>query len=184
MAVFSVPKRDDVSPENKSLFDDLGQKFGSVPNLYATLALSDTALDSYLALQGAKSTITGRAREVVNLVVSEINGSEYCLAAHTLLGGLVGFTPAQIQEIRAGRATFNAKLDTLAQLTSSIVQNRGHADKARVDAFLSKGWTVENLVDVIVTIGDKTITNFMHATTQIPVDFPRAPALRKPIIAE
>jgi hypothetical protein len=33
------------------------------------------------------------------------------------------------------------------------------------------------LVDILMVIGDKIISNFFHGTTQIPVDFPAAPAL-------
>ena len=148
-----------------------------VPNLYATLAHSETALGNYLAFQNAKSSINGKAREVVNLVVSQVNSCEYCLAAHTVIGGMVGFTPEQIIEIRRGRAPFDAKLDALARLVRNIATERGHADPALVDAFLAAGWTQGNLVDVIVVIGDKTVTNYLHGATKVPVDFPAAPAL-------
>lgn len=172
-----VPTRDQVSPANQALFDQLKKGLGMVPNLYATLALSEHALATYLALQGARSSITGKAREVVNLVVSQVNGCAYCLAAHTVIGGMVGFTPEQILEIRRGRASWDPKLDALARLVRGIALERGHADPAQVDAFLAAGWSQENLVDTIVTIGDKTVTNYLHATTQVPVDFPPAPAL-------
>lgn len=148
-----------------------------VPNLYATLAYSENALGSYLTLQNAKSSINGKAREVVNLVVSQVNSCEYCLAAHTVIGGMVGFTAAQLLEIRGGSATFDTKLDALAKLTKNIAVNRGHADAAVVDAFFAAGWTNENLVDTIVTIGDKTVTNYLHGVTKVPVDFPAAPKL-------
>lgn len=174
---FPVPTRDDVSPANQAMFDALKGQLGMVPNLYATLAHSQNALGSYLALQSAKSSITGKAREVVNLVVSQVNSCTYCLSAHTVIGGMVGFTAAQIMEIRGGSAAFDAKLDALAKLTKNIAVNRGHADQALVDAFFAAGWTKENLVDTIVTIGDKTVTNYLHGTTKVPVDFPVAPDL-------
>ena len=148
-----------------------------MPNLYATLAHSAHALASYLAMQNAKSSIVGKAREVVNLVVSQVNGCEYCLAAHTAIGKMVGFTDAQIIEIRRGGASFDAKLDALARLVKNIASERGHADPARVQAFFDAGWTRENLVDAIVVIGDKTVTNYLHGTTRVPVDFPPASAL-------
>jgi AhpD family alkylhydroperoxidase len=177
MHTIQVPTRDQVSPANQALFDQLRKGLGKVPNLYATLALSEHALASYLALQNARSSITGQAREVVNLVVSQVNQCAYCLAAHTVIGGLAGFTPEQIIEIRRGRATWDPSLDALAGLVRSIASERGRPDPARLDAFFAAGWTPANLVDVIVTIGDKTITNYLHATTQVPVDFPAAPAL-------
>ena len=177
MNPITVPTRDQVSPANQRLFDQLTKGLGFVPNLYATLAYSEHALGSYLAFQNANSSITGKAREVVNLVVSQVNECAYCLAAHTAIGGMVGFTPEQILEIRAGRAAFDAKLDALAKLTRSIALNRGRAEPALVESFFDAGWTTANLVDAIVVIGDKTVTNYLHATTQVPVDFPAAPPL-------
>lgn len=177
MTIINVPTREEVSPSNQALFDNLQKGLGMVPNLYATMAHSETALGSYLALQNAKSSLVGKAREVVNLVVSEVNGCEYCLAAHTMIGKMVGFNEAQILEIRGGTAGFDPKLDALARLTKSIAVNRGHVDSPLVAAFFAAGWTKGNLVDAIVTIGDKTVTNYLHATTKVPVDFPAAPKL-------
>jgi uncharacterized peroxidase-related enzyme len=177
MTTINVPTRDDVSPANQAIFDKLKSSLGTVPNLYATLAHSEHALGNYLAFQNAKSSITGKAREIVNLVVSQVNGCEYCLAAHTVIGKMSGFSDEQILEIRAGNASFDAKFDALARLVKNIAVNRGHADQALVDAFLAAGWTKANLVDVIVVIGDKTVTNYLHATTRVPVDFPAAPQL-------
>jgi AhpD family alkylhydroperoxidase len=177
MTAFQIPTRDSVSAANQALFDNLKKGLGMVPNLYATLAHSEQALGTYLALQNAKSSINGKAREVVNLVVSQVNGCNYCLAAHTVIGGMVGFKPEQILELRRGSASFDAKLDALAKLVKNIASERGHADPALVQAFIDAGWTQENLVDAIVVIGDKTVTNYLHGTTQVPIDFPPAPAL-------
>lgn len=172
-----VPTREQVSPANQALFDQLQQQLGFVPNLYATFALSEQALASYLAFQNARSSIRGKAREVINLVVSQVNECAYCLAAHTALGAMVGFSPEQILDIRRGTAPFDPKLDALARLVKQVALDRGHADAALLDAFFAAGWTQENLVDMLVVIGDKVVSNYLHSTTQIPVDFPAAPAL-------
>jgi AhpD family alkylhydroperoxidase len=177
MSTINVPTREEVSTNNQAIFDNLKKGLEMVPNLYATFAHSDTALATYLALQNAKSSISGKAREVVNLVVSQVNECEYCLAAHTMLGKMNGFSEEQILEIRRGQASFDVKLDALARLTKGIAQNRGHVDPVLVEAFFAAGWTKENLVDAIVVIGDKTVSNYLHSTTRIPVDFPAAPKL-------
>jgi len=177
MSTINVPTREEVSASNQAIFDELKKNLGLVPNLYATFALSETALATYLALQNAKSTVSGKAREVVNLVVSQVNQCEYCLAAHTMLGKMNGFSAEQIIEIRRGHASFDAKLDALARLTKGIAENRGHVDQTLVQAFFAAGWTKENLVDAIVAIGDKVVSNYLHSTTKIPVDFPAAPKL-------
>jgi AhpD family alkylhydroperoxidase len=177
MTTINVPTRDEVSPANQAIFDKLKSSLGTVPNLYATMAHSEHALGNYLAFQNAKSSISGKAREIVNLVVSQVNSCEYCLAAHTMIGKMNGFTDEQILEIRGGKASFDAKFDALARLVKNIAVNRGHTDQALVDAFFAAGWTKANLVDTIVVIGDKTVTNYLHATTRVPVDLPAAPQL-------
>lgn len=177
MKTITVPTYEQVSSANQAIFDNLKKGLGFVPNLYATFAHSETALATYLALQNAKSSLSPKAREVINLVVSQVNTCAYCLAAHTALGKMVGFTPEQITDIRRGGASFDARLDALAKLARNITLERGHADPALVQAFFAAGWTEANLVDAIVVIGDKITSNFLHGTTQIPVDFPPAPAL-------
>lgn len=178
MKTIPVPAYAQVSPANQALFDSLKKGLGMVPNLYATFAHSEHALGNYLALQSGKSSLSAKARELINLVVSQVNACEYCLAAHTAIGKMTGYTDAQILEIRRGRASFDARLDALARLVRNIASERGHADPALVQAFFGAGWTEGDLVDAIVVIGDKTVTNYLHGTTQVPVDFPPAPPLR------
>ena len=90
MKTITVPTYEQVSPSNQAIFDNLREGLGFVPNLYATFAHSDTALATYLALQNAKSSLSPKAREVINLVVSQVNTCAYFLAAHTALGKMVG----------------------------------------------------------------------------------------------
>ena len=182
MANIQVPTRNQVSPANQATFDKLQKGLGFVPNLYATYAYSDTALNDYLALQNRKSSLKGKEREVINLVVSQINECNYCLAAHTALGKMNGFTDEQILELRTGRAPFNEKLDALAAFVKDITLNRSHPSPGAVDRFLAAGYTEENLVDTLMVIGDKIVSNFIHGATQVPVDFPAAPALEGALV--
>ncbi len=177
MIPFKVPTRDEVSPDNQGIFDNLKKMVSFVPNLYATFAYSPTALGTYLALQNAKSSLNGKQREIVNLVVSQVNDCEYCLAAHTAVGKMVGFTDAQILEIRTGRASFDAKLDALAKFVREVAEKRGHVAPASTEAFIAAGWTEGNVVDVVMAVGDKIISNYLHGVTKIPVDFPAAQKL-------
>ena len=177
MTTFTVPTRESVSPANQVLFDNLKKGLGMVPNLYATLAHSDHALGTYLALQNAKSSLSAREREVINLVVSQVNNCHYCLAAHSVIGKMQGFSHAHIVEIRRGGASFDGKLDALARFVKSVAVNRGKADPALLERFLGVGYTQGQLVDTIVVIGDKMVTNYLHAVTQVPIDFPAAAEL-------
>lgn len=177
MSKFQVPTRDEVSENNQAIFDNLQKGLGFVPNLYAYYAKSETALADYLALQNRKSTLKAKEREVINLVVSQYNGCRYCQSAHTVLGGMNGFTPEQILEIRGGTASFDSKLDALAKFTLSAAANRGNASQATKDAFFAAGYTEVNLIDVVVVIGDKIISNYIHNLAGFAIDFPVAPEL-------
>lgn len=175
---FEVPTRDQVSENNQAIFDQLKEGLGFVPNLYATYAHSDTALGDYLTLQNRKSTLKAKEREVINLVVSQINECQYCLAAHTALGKMNGFTDEQILEIRSGEVSFDEKIDALAKFVRDITINRSKPSAEALDNFFVAGYTKANLIDVIVVIGDKIISNFIHGATQVPVDFPAVPELQ------
>lgn len=177
MSTFNVPKREEVSNNNQAIFDNLEKAVGFVPNLYATYAYSENALSNYLTLSNAKTSLSAKQKEVVNLAVSEVNNCIYCLSAHTAIGKMNGFTDEQILELRAGEASFDNKLDALARLAKNMTENRGATDAAVVENFLTSGWTKENLVDTIVLVGDKTISNYLHKTTDVPVDFPVAQPL-------
>ena len=168
---------EEAPPEVRQLFERIKSAIGFVPNLYATIAYSPTALGDYLALQNRKSSLRARERELINLVVSEVNGCDYCRAAHTAIGRLQGFTGDQILESRRGGASFDAKLDAHAQFVRDVVESRGHPQPATTDALLAAGYTRENIVDIVIVIGDKVIMNFLHGITGIPVDFPAAPPL-------
>ena len=177
MKNFAVPTRDQVSPNNQAIFDKLQKGLGFVPNLYATFAYSDTALADYLALQNRKSSLKAKEREVINLVVSQVNDCAYCQAAHTALGKMNGFSDEQILEIRSGEASFDAKLDALAKFVKATTIQRGKPDASVVNQFFEAGYTEANFIDTLIVIGDKIVSNFLHGITQIPVDFPAAPAL-------
>jgi alkylhydroperoxidase family enzyme len=65
----------------------------------------------------------------------------------------------------------------LAIFVKETTENHGRPSAASVDAFFEAGYTNESLVDTIMVIGDKIISNYFHGITQIPVDFPEAVAL-------
>lgn len=171
---FTVPTKAEVSETNQKIFDNLHKMVGFVPNLYAYYAKNETALGDYLALQNRKSTLRGKEREAINLVTSQVNGCRYCQSAHTVFGKMNGFTEEEILEIRSGAASFDKKLDALVKFTFSIVENRGRATEDSKEEFFAAGYTEANLIDVVIVVGDKTISNYMHNLTHIEIDWPLA----------
>ncbi|MDD2791676.1 MAG: carboxymuconolactone decarboxylase family protein [Sediminibacterium sp.] len=177
MKQFKVPTRENVSPANQAIFDGIKAKLGFVPNIYATYAYSENALGRYLEFANGKTVLTNKEKEAINLVVSQINSCVYCLAAHTAVAKMNGFSDEQILELRTGAASFDQKLDKLVKLAKSITNNRGQINDHEIEQFYAAGYTNESLIDTILAVGEKTITNYLHKVTNVPVDFPEAPAL-------
>jgi uncharacterized peroxidase-related enzyme len=175
--IFTVPARDEVSESNQAIFDHMQSAFGMVPNLYATFALNDTALADYLALQNRKSTLSAKEREIINLVVSQVNECKYCTAAHTAVAKMHGFTDEQVLDIRRVQIGFNEKFAALAKFVKEITINKGRPSEVAYNAFFEAGYTKGNFIDVLIIIGDKIISNYLHNITQIPVDWPEVPKI-------
>ena len=170
---FKVPTREEVSSTNQEIFDNLNKALGFVPNLYAAIAYSDHGLKRYLEFQNAKTSLSNKEKEAVNLIVSEVNGCIYCQSAHTVIGKMNGFTDAQLLDIRNGESD-NLRLNALVKLAADLTENRGNASDDTIEDFFAQGYTNENLVDLILQISDKTAMNYLHNLTKVPVDFPLA----------
>lgn len=177
MTKFAVPTREEVSENNQIIFDNLKKNLGFVPNLYAYYAKNETALGDYLALQNRKSTLKAKEREVINLITSQINDCRYCQSAHTALGKLNGFTDDQVLELRKGSASFDSKLDALVKLTEAVVEGRGKVNEEIKSNFFNAGYSEANLIDVVIVVGDKVISNYIHNLAGFEIDFPIAPEL-------
>ena len=175
--IFTVPTKAEVSESNQAIFDNLHKMVGFVPNLYAYYAKNETALGDYLALQNRKSSLRGKEREVINLVTSQVNDCRYCQSAHTVFGKMNGLTEEEVLEIRKGSASFDSKLDALVKFTFSVVENRGKATEESKEAFFAAGYNEANLIDVVIVVGDKTISNYIHNLTHLEIDWPIAEAI-------
>lgn len=175
MKTINVPNRDQVSAESQVLFDALKKRVGKVPNLYATMGYSSNALKAFLDLEEtlSKGVFTPKEREAVALIVSEINGCAYCLAGHTALALMRGFTKDETLAIRRGQ-TEDARLNAIIHLAQSIAENKGKADEELLTAFYDAGFDEGALMELTGLIAVRVYTNYVYALTKIPVDFPAA----------
>jgi alkylhydroperoxidase family enzyme len=88
-----------------------------------------------------------------------------------------GFTDDQILEIRRAQVTFDNKFDALAKFVKETAINRGRPSENTADALFEAGYTKANVIDIMMIIGDKIISNYLHNFTQIPVDWPAVPKI-------
>ena len=176
--LIQVPTRDQVDAKAQGIFDNLQKALGKVPNLYATIGYSSDALENFLNFSGkaGSTSFTKKEKEAIDLAVSQVNGCEYCLAAHTTLGKMAGFTEEETLALRAADIA-DPKLNAITQLAASISTNRGKAPAALIEAFFAQGFDQKALIDLISAVTAITFTNYVHGATQVAVDFPRAKAL-------
>ena len=177
MSTFQIPTRNQVTPANQAIFDQLEKGLGFVPNLYATFATSENALGNFLGFANGKSSLSKQEQEVINLAVSQINECSYCLAAHTAIASSTGLSNDQVLELREGYASFDGRLNALAEFAAETALRRGKPSSATIEKLLDAGFTRENVVDAVLVIGEITVTNYLHGITGVPVDFPAAPEL-------
>lgn len=179
MANFSVPTRAEVSENNQAIFDNLESKLGFVPNLYAYIAKNDAALGDYLGFSSRKSTLSGKEKEVVNLLVSQYNDCSYCLSAHTMMASMNGINKEQTIELRSGNYPLDEKLNALARFTRALLETKGKVSLSDKEDLIAAGYTEANIIDLSIAIGTKQVSNYIHNIADFAVDFPAAPALNK-----
>lgn len=149
---------------------------GSTPNLFTTAAHSPAALTALNGLFGAlsHSALGAKIGEQVAIAVAQQNGCEYCLAAHTALGGLHGVTPDELSAARFARST-DPKAAVALVLATAIVRTRGKVDDAALVAARAAGLTEGEIVEVVAHVALNVFTNYLNNLAQTEVDFPRVP---------
>ncbi|HEY1959678.1 MAG TPA: carboxymuconolactone decarboxylase family protein [Polyangiaceae bacterium] len=157
----------------KPLLDAVQKGMGVLPNMFRVAARAPAALEALVALFGAtgKGRLDARTREAVALAVSESNGCDYCLSAHTLLGKRAGLGEGALLEARLARSD-DARLAALLELTRAIVDHRGRVAASALDQARSAGVTDSEIVELVANVALTTFTNYLNEVAGTEIDFP------------
>ncbi len=169
-------KEEDATGEVKEIYASVKSTMGMIPNLFKGFANSPVTLKAYLTLDKliSESQLSEIEREIVRLVVSQYNGCDYCLAAHTMVGKMKGLNEDQIIDIRQGKSD-DLKYSALISFTLQVLETKGFVDDKDIDAFRNAGYTDENIVEVVTIIAQKTLSNYFNHINNTEIDFPKAP---------
>jgi uncharacterized peroxidase-related enzyme len=161
----------------KELLDAVKGKMGMVPNLMKTMAVAPPVLEGYLGLNGAlkKGVLTAALREQIALAVSQANGCEYCLSAHSLTGKMAGLKPDEILDARRGKA-HEPKAQAALTLAQNMVERRGNVSDEQMAAARQGGLTDAEIVEVVGNVVVMTFTNYMNNVAHTVLDFPKVSA--------
>lgn len=148
------------------------QAFGLLPNLVGLFADSPAVVAGYLSLAAAfgRSGLTPLEQEVVLIAASVENRCHYCVAAHTTVTQARRLDQAVIAAVRDGGPVGDRKLEALRSFTVAMVRDRGFASDAEVQAVLDAGYSRANVLEVVLGIGLKTVSNYVNHIAETPVD--------------
>ena len=169
----------DAPAASQPLLQVVEKQLGMVPNLFRLIANSPAALEGYLALSGAlaKDSLPAPTRERIALAVAELNGCDYCLAAHSYIGAkMAKLDPAEIAANRRGQST-DPKADAAVRFAASVVNSRGHVSDDEVKAVKLAGYSDAQVVEIVLHVAVNTLTNYTNEVAQTVVDFPAVDAL-------
>jgi AhpD family alkylhydroperoxidase len=146
--------------------------FGFIPNLQSHMAESPELLAGYSQLWDlfSKSTLTPHEQQVVYLTSNFENECHYCMAGHTTLAKMIKMDPAVIEALRAGAPLPDAKLEALHRFATLVVKNRGWVADADVDAFLAAGYTRRNVLEVVLGVATKVMSNYTNHIVHTELD--------------
>ena len=164
--------------KTKKLLDKVESNLGMTPNLIKTLANSPAALEAYLQFTDALShgVLPAKLREQIALAVSESNHCDYCLAAHSAVGKMVGLSDEDVQDSRRGESP-DSKTDAVLQFSKKIVERFGLVDDEDVQRLRDSGYSDAELAEIVAHVARNIFTNYFNHVAGTPVDFPPAPVL-------
>jgi len=175
MPRISTPALESATGATADVYAQIKKAVGKVPNTFAAIgALQPAALKAILQADGvlATSSLSKQDQETIKLLVSQIAGCDYCVAAHSLLGKMTGLAPQVLRQIRAGEFTGDTKRDALIRFVRNLAQSSGTVSDAEYAAIKAAGYTDQQLVDISLAIAVTTFTNVFNRINDTAIDFP------------
>lgn len=169
------------NPQQAGLFAAAKSKLGKVPNLLRAMASSPAALRGYLDFSGAIGAgegLSAEEREVIALTVGQANECEYCLAAHSTIGKMVGLSPEAIEAARRADG-LDDQNRAVARFAKAVLESRGRVSDAEFEAFRNAGFGEAATAEVVANVALNVYTNYFNNLVGTEVDFPPAAPLEE-----
>lgn len=172
MSPFTLHTLDTAPAGSHGVMNAYMAKFGFVPNLIGVMSQSPAATQGYAQTYEllGETDFTPAEQQLLFLTVSCANECTYCVAAHTMAGKMMGLDEQTISAVREGRPILDPKLAALSQFALKVVENRGHVSRDTVNDFLTAGYTRAQILEVLLAVATKTISNYMNHIAETPLD--------------
>lgn len=156
------------------------QAFGFVPGLHQALAASPATLKMYKALheEFQNSSFNNTELTVVWQTINHYHQCSYCLPAHTGIAHMMKVDGDIIATLSNGEPLADNKLRALQETTYAIVDQRGHLNDEQLERFYGAGYGNQQLVEILLGLAQKTISNYTNHLAKTPVDEPFLPYVK------
>jgi AhpD family alkylhydroperoxidase len=172
MTHFTIHTQETAPKASKPLLDKAQKAFGFVPGLLGVLAEAPKVLEAYplLGTLFNETSLTTIEQHVVWLTINYENDCGYCVPAHTGLAKLDAVPDDVIEALRNGTPIADPRLEALRRFTVQVVQKHGWVTDEDVQAFLDAGYTQQQILEVILGLAHKIISNYTNHVARTPVD--------------
>jgi uncharacterized peroxidase-related enzyme len=145
-----------------------------VPNVIRTLANSQAVLDAFLAFSSRleQGVLPADLRELIAVAVSEANGCEYCLAAHSAFGKAAGLSEEEITDGRRGTSP-DRRVEAVLRFVRAVIEKRGWVSDDDLARLRGAGYSDEEIVEIMANVALNMFTNYFNHVVDTIVDFPR-----------
>ncbi|TKB50640.1 carboxymuconolactone decarboxylase family protein [Ferrimonas sediminicola] len=172
MISFTLYSDADAPADSKPLLAESKREFGIIPNLHAVMAESPRLLQAYkLAHQlFCGSSFSDLERTVVWQAINGFHECHYCLPVHSAIAQDMGIEEGVIEALKSGAPLDDPRLQLLRDTTVALVRERGRLSDAQIQVFLNAGFTKANLLDMVLAVGQKVMSNYTNHLAHTPVD--------------
>jgi alkylhydroperoxidase family enzyme len=174
MTILTAHTLNTAPEESHPLIEKSISAFGMLPNLHAVLASSPETLKAYQTLHELFTQTSFNAEEltVVWQGINVENGCNYCVPAHTGIAHSMKVDSTLTAALRNQEPMPTAKLQALLDMTLAIVRNRGHVSEQELNNFYAAGYQEQQILEIILGLSQKTISNYTNHIAQTPIDQP------------
>ncbi len=174
MSDFTLHTQESAPEAAKPLLVNSVKSFGMVPNLHAVMAASPVLLEGYQTLHTLAQQTAFDADEltVVWQTINVEHACHYCVPAHTAIAHSMKVGADVIDALRNETTLPNAKLEALRTMTLAVLRDRGQVNGAALDAFYSAGYEQKNLLEIILVLSQKVMSNYVNHLADTPIDKP------------
>lgn len=163
----------ETAPEaGRPLLQASQDRYKFVPNLHAVMAEAPPLLEAYQALGDlySKTSMSVLERQIVLMSINYDNNCHYCMAAHSAIATMEKMPEDILTALREGKPLADIKLEALRAFAAKLSAQRGWVDDADVQIFLDAGYTKQTVLEIVLAVGYKVLSNYTNHLAQTPVD--------------